>query len=373
MDSIKWWPGELAHSASHVLLMAQLYSNGKCYGTQPFFFAIRNWETHELLPGVENGDIGPKLGYGSKGNGFLKFTRFRVPLTSMLSRYISIDSEGKITKRGNPKVMYSSMMKVRTYLLSASQSYMFKAITIATRYSHLRKQFRDSSGNEIPIYDYQLQKQKLFSEISKAYAMCFSTKQVKKLIKQNTENAKNDDFSLLSQAHTILSGYKAQFTWWETRGVVKLMQACGGHGYSHYSGLPVIFTESFPDTILEGENSVLLLQVARSLLKASQQIQSESFDKMDPGLKYLINAEELMDFELGESEEDLLNMDNLVKVFAKISAFHVRDTAMAMFSHISNGINPKEAWDRKMGSRLMRIGQLHTNYSILLNFALSIT
>ena len=34
---------------------------------------IRDMETHEPLKGVEIGDLGPKLGYSSKDNGYLSF------------------------------------------------------------------------------------------------------------------------------------------------------------------------------------------------------------------------------------------------------------------------------------------------------------
>lgn len=73
VDAIKWWPGDLGVWSSHCLLMAQLYSGGKCYGVQAFFFPIRNWKTHEILPGAEMGDIGPKLGFNTKDNGFIRY------------------------------------------------------------------------------------------------------------------------------------------------------------------------------------------------------------------------------------------------------------------------------------------------------------
>ena len=33
-------------------------------------------ESHKLLPGVITGDIGPKFGYDTKDNGFMRFTNF---------------------------------------------------------------------------------------------------------------------------------------------------------------------------------------------------------------------------------------------------------------------------------------------------------
>lgn len=44
--------------------------------------------------------------------------------------------------------------------------------------------------------------------------------------------------------------------------------ACGGHGFSHYSRLPHIIQQFSPIVTLEGENTVLYLQLARYVMKA---------------------------------------------------------------------------------------------------------
>lgn len=50
--------------------------------------------THKPLPNVECGDIGPKLGYVSKDNGYLRFNNYRASKDSLLARFIKIDKEG---------------------------------------------------------------------------------------------------------------------------------------------------------------------------------------------------------------------------------------------------------------------------------------
>ena len=40
-----------------------------------------------------------------------------------------------------------------------------KIVTIATRYSLLRTQFKDNKGQEIPVLDYQTQQAKVISRI----------------------------------------------------------------------------------------------------------------------------------------------------------------------------------------------------------------
>jgi hypothetical protein len=39
------------------------------------------------LKGIKVGDIGTKLGYNSKDNGFLMFDQVRIPRTNMLNRF----------------------------------------------------------------------------------------------------------------------------------------------------------------------------------------------------------------------------------------------------------------------------------------------
>jgi acyl-CoA oxidase len=45
---------------------------------------IRDMETHQALPGITVGDIGPKLGYATKDNGFLAFDNVRISRDNLL-------------------------------------------------------------------------------------------------------------------------------------------------------------------------------------------------------------------------------------------------------------------------------------------------
>ncbi len=54
------------------MVFAQLIINNISKGVQAFLVPIRDMETHEVLSGVEVGDIGPKYGFGTKDNGYLR-------------------------------------------------------------------------------------------------------------------------------------------------------------------------------------------------------------------------------------------------------------------------------------------------------------
>ena len=43
------------------------------YGLAPFIVQLRDLDTHKHMPGVKTGDIGPKLGYTGKDNGWATF------------------------------------------------------------------------------------------------------------------------------------------------------------------------------------------------------------------------------------------------------------------------------------------------------------
>lgn len=67
------WPGELGVYANWALVYAGLIVDGQKKGVYPFMVPIRDMETHRPLPGITVGDIGPKLGYHKKDNGYLAF------------------------------------------------------------------------------------------------------------------------------------------------------------------------------------------------------------------------------------------------------------------------------------------------------------
>jgi len=74
ITSTKYWPGDSGMAADHAVVYARLRIGKKDYGVHPFIVQTRCSQTHKTLPGVEGGDIGPKYGYNSKENGYLKFT-----------------------------------------------------------------------------------------------------------------------------------------------------------------------------------------------------------------------------------------------------------------------------------------------------------
>lgn len=75
------------------LVFAQLIIRGVKHGVHGFLVQIRD-ENHNLLPGIEAGDIGPKIGFHSKDNGYLLLHNVVIPKKNMLRRFTSVSSTG---------------------------------------------------------------------------------------------------------------------------------------------------------------------------------------------------------------------------------------------------------------------------------------
>jgi acyl-CoA oxidase len=49
------------------------------------------------MPGVTGGDIGPKIGFNNKNNGWTQFNKVRIPRENLLMRFVSVDKQGNFS------------------------------------------------------------------------------------------------------------------------------------------------------------------------------------------------------------------------------------------------------------------------------------
>lgn len=99
ITSTKFWPGTLGKTANHAMVIARLIDgSGVDHGIHNFLVPLRSMDDHTLLPGVETGDIGPKIGYNNMDNGFAHFTNVKIPRRNMAMRFAFVDEEGNYKK-----------------------------------------------------------------------------------------------------------------------------------------------------------------------------------------------------------------------------------------------------------------------------------
>ncbi|XP_053382363.1 peroxisomal acyl-coenzyme A oxidase 1-like [Mercenaria mercenaria] len=140
VSSTKYWPGSLGKTSNHVVLMAQLLSQGKCHGIHAFIVQIRSEKDHTPLPGISVGDIGNKIGYNAMDNGFLRFDNVRIPRRNLLARYSRIEKDGTYIPAKNPRLAYGTMVFVRALIVGGCSKSLAQACVITTRYSAVRRQ-----------------------------------------------------------------------------------------------------------------------------------------------------------------------------------------------------------------------------------------
>ena len=362
LTAMKWWPGELGFTANYCICYAQLIIRNKNHGVQGFIVPIRDLETNKVLPGIEAGDIGHKLGYNTKDNGYLRFTHVRIPRGNLLGKYTEVTREGEFKRKGNEKIGYAVMMEVRSAINVACWKAMSIASTIATRYSIVRTQFPDETGKEKPVLDYQLQQDKVITSLALTYAMHAGASKAQDMIRENVQRVTTkEDFSMLQDTHATLSATKSFYTWETLDNLSILRQSCGGHGYASYSGFTPILTEATVHPTHEGENSVMALQTARFLIKCLERVNSGK--KVPLIVEYLNIVQQVVGGQLkcNLTDAQSVTLDALLEALRANAAYMVF-SAGATLAESAKKEGMKKAWDQKAGLDLQEAARAHTYY-----------
>ncbi|XP_026319517.1 probable peroxisomal acyl-coenzyme A oxidase 1 [Hyposmocoma kahamanoa] len=288
LTSYKWWPGGLAHTANHCIVVAQLHTKGEFQGIYPFFVQIRDIETHMPLPGISVGEIGPKQGFQTANNGFLGFDHFRIPRENMLMKNAQVLKDGTMVKSTNDKLTYGTMVFVRVSIVNDVSFEIARAVTIAVRYAAVRHQSQLKPNQPEPqIIDYVTQQHKLFVPIATSHAFRIVGDWLWKTFASFNRDMKLGNTEQLPELHALACCMKAVCSKDASICVEQCRWACGGHGYMTSSNLPIIYGVTTASVTYEGEYTVMLLQTARYLVKAwKQALEGKA---MTPTVGYMLN------------------------------------------------------------------------------------
>ncbi|ERM94195.1 acyl-coenzyme A oxidase 2, peroxisomal [Amborella trichopoda] len=273
--AIKWWIGNAAVHGKFATVFAQLVlptnesKEGATVGVHAFIVPIRDRVTHQPLPGIEIHDCGHKVGLNGVDNGALRFRSVRIPRDNLLNRFGDVSRDGKyssslptINKRFAATL--GELVGGRVGIAYSSVGVLKVAVTIAVRYSLLRQQFGPPKQPEISILDYQSQQHKLMPMLACTYAFHFATKY---LVEKYSEMKKSSDDLVVGDVHALSAGLKAYVTWYTAKSLSICREACGGHGYAAVNRFGSLRNDHDIFQTFEGDNTVLLQQVAGDLLK----------------------------------------------------------------------------------------------------------
>ncbi|KAJ8748125.1 hypothetical protein K2173_014554 [Erythroxylum novogranatense] len=345
LTSSKWWPGGLGKISTHAVVYARLVIDGKEHGVHgKFYRPASEFDDHLPLPGITVGDIGMKFGNGANNtvdNGVLRFDHVRIPREQMLQRVLQVTREGKCVESNVPRqLIYGTMVYVRQIIVADASRALSRAVCIATRYSAVRRQFGSQDGGvETQVIDYKTQQSRLFPLLASAYAFRFVGEWLKWLYTDVTERLQANDFSTLPEVHACTAGLKSLTTSVTADAIEECRKLCGGHGYLFASGLPELFAVYAPAPTFEGDNIVLLLQVARFLMKTVSQLPSGK--KPVGTTAYMGRAEHLLQCRCNvQKAEDWLNPSVVLEVFEARAA----RMSVARAQNLSKFANPEEGF-----------------------------
>lgn len=266
----KEWIGNAARHGRMATVFAQLHVDGQEPGVHALLVPIRD-EDGDTLDGVRIEDCGRKMGLNGVDNGRIWFSGVRVPRENLLDRFAQVSADGTyssdIPSSGKRFfTMLSTLVGGRISVAAAGLSASKSALTIATRYGAQRRQFGPRDEPERPILDYRTHQRRLFPLLANAYALDFAITDVAARFAK--AQATGED---LRQVEGAAAALKSMSTWNTTKTVQTARECCGGQGYLTANRLPQIKADTDVFTTFEGDNTVLMLQVAKGLLSEFQQ------------------------------------------------------------------------------------------------------
>jgi acyl-CoA oxidase len=263
-EARKEWIGNAALHGTLATVFAQLEIGDESYGVHAILVPIRD-ENGQPMPGIRIEDCGEKMGLHGVDNGIIYFDQVRVPRENLLSRYAQVDEKGNYhTEIPSPGrrffTMIGTLVGGRIAVGAAGNTAAKTALDIAIKYSDQRRQFGPENAPEVPILDYRTHKLRLLPRLAKTYAMTFAGHD---LVQKYLEDQDKED---KREIEALAAAIKVAATWHATDTIQASREACGGQGYLRVNRFASLKEDSDIFTTFEGDNTVLSLLVAKSLL-----------------------------------------------------------------------------------------------------------
>ena len=265
----KEWIGNAAKHARMATVFAQLVIGGQSRGVHAFLVPIRD-TAGQTTPGVRLEDSGHKLGLNGVDNGRIWFDNLRIPRESLLARFAQVSEDGTYSSPIPSSsrrffTMLGTLVGGRIAVASGGLSAAKSALTIAVRYGAHRRQFGPKDRAEVPVLDYLTHQRRLLPLVATCYALNFALHDLAQRYGETQDGA--DVREIEAEAAAL----KAMGTAHATRAIQEAREACGGEGYRAENRFALLKADADIFTTFEGDNTVLLLQGAKSLLSGYRQ------------------------------------------------------------------------------------------------------
>lgn len=331
---MKYWIGNLAKTCNYTVVFANLILGDQNYGVHVFHVQIRD-DKGNLMPGVQVGDIGHKLGMNGVDNGWAVFRRVKLPYDALLDKFSQIDENGnfisEVKKKTERFALQLAALSSGRLIVSLTSSFATNmAGIITTRYLAVRKQFGAKKYQEETLITYPLVQSRLFPALSLSTIYFIYTETLMKQFVR-TDVSKVGDKSV-KELHAIASVMKCISSWHALESFNVFRELCGGQGFSSDSLLPSIITDHNVQVTWEGTNDVLIQQTAKFILTTFSkymqkgEIEYKSFEflrEFEDDQKTAKMAEEIHEFVAGFSAKGF-DMDRLISDLKRVLQLRIK-------------------------------------------------
>lgn len=231
-------------------------------------------------------------------NGFMLFNKVKVPHIAMLAKFSGVDIKtNKYHRPASPNLVYGTLTWVRSTIVQQAGTVLARGVTIAVRYCAVRRQFQDRDAppdavGETQVLNYKMVQIRLLTLLAATFALHFTGQSMMDLYQENQKKMSQDvgkvgssergagpeelsaGSDLLADLHATSCGLKSLASSIAAEGLEVCRRACGGHGYSSFSGIGSYYADYLPTTTWEGDNYMLTQQVARYVSPFSPPVSS---------------------------------------------------------------------------------------------------
>jgi len=206
---------------------------------------------------------------------------------------------------------------------------------------------------------------KLLNCLAASYALHFTGHVTMQLYRDNQNKmdqeangavTEQSGINLLADLHATSCGLKALASSIAAEGLETCRRACGGHGYSSFSGIGPWYADYLPLRTFDGENDILGQQVARYLLKSARQVLNDENVAMNDTTKILKHFLSRQDT---GTAFDISNDSDIVSAYAYRASF-------LTFEALNRQDN-RQAWNDLLID-FDRLARAHSQYLVVKNF-----
>ena len=384
-DARKDYIGNAACHARMAAVFAQLIVAGESHGVHVLVVPIRDENGH-VHEGVRIEDCGEKMGLNGVDNGRIWFDHVRVPRDALLNRYGGVNAAGVYESPiENPNkrffTMLGALIQGRVCISGASISAAKTALTIAVRYGLRREQFGPPDEPEVVLLDYRTHQRRLMPLLAKTYALHFAQAELLESFHERHTTGKPSEREQ-RRLESFAAAMKATSSWHATETIQTARECCGGAGYMSVNRFAALKADTDVFTTFEGDNTVLMMLVARGLLTDYR----DDFGELNPRELVMYVAEQavetvverlfarkiaqvIADVVPGRDETgDLLQRENQLELFRWREGHITASIAQRFKRGIDEGFDPFEVF-RAVQNHAVAAAHAHIERVVLEAFA----